>query len=43
VRFKVLTAETVKNIIIWDVAPFSLVEVTDLSEELTGSIFRVEE
>jgi hypothetical protein len=35
--------EHFKRITIWDVTPFSLVEVTDVSEEYTGSGFRIKD
>jgi hypothetical protein len=41
-NFEVLTAVIIESIFSWDVTPCSLVEVIDVSEERTASIFRVE-
>jgi hypothetical protein len=35
--------EYIESIIIWDMTPFSLAEVTDLSEEYAGSRFRIKD
>jgi hypothetical protein len=40
VRFKVLMAASMKMAVIWNVAPRSLVEVTDVSEMFAASVIK---
>jgi hypothetical protein len=41
VRFQVLAAANMKIAVFWNVAPCSLIEMTDVSEVLIASIIRV--
>jgi hypothetical protein len=41
VGFEVLAAVSTKMVVLWDVAPCSLVDITDVSEELIASIIEV--
>jgi hypothetical protein len=43
VGFGVFTAVVMESIIFWDMTPCSPLSLTDVSEELIASIFRVEE
>jgi hypothetical protein len=40
---EVLTAMIMKNFVLWDIRPCSLLKVNDVSEESVVPIFRVEE
>jgi hypothetical protein len=41
VGFQILTAASMKMTVLWNIAPCSFVEVTDISEMHTASIIRV--
>jgi hypothetical protein len=40
VSFEILTAASVKMTAFWDIAPYSPVKLTDVSEVLTASVIR---
>jgi hypothetical protein len=43
VKFQVLSAVSMKINVFWDVAPYSLIKLTDVSKALTLSIIRAME